>query len=114
MCKTLPPPHRPGSQLARLQARSQARYLRWSIDIERAPRPPHPWRGCVCREDAGFGCRCICHGFGAPRPGIKVRWVPGQHAAVITDITTRESKTRGQLNRERRQREAERRQRRLL
>ena len=89
----------------------------WPIDrTDDAPPPPHGWQQCVCARDevAALACKCACHGV-KPRPFAKRRrWTPGQVYACVIDFTTRERKSPGELNKERKARIASRRQPRLF
>ena len=93
------------------------RYLGWRVDLdEDTTPPPHGWRQCACARDelAALTCKCPHHGA-QPLPFSKRRhWKPGLPYACIIDFTTRERKSPGQLNRERRARIAVQRQPRLL
>ncbi len=83
--------------------RMTARAIRlcWHLDPQYT-RPPHAWKRCTCAGDElrALACTCACHGKARRQPGRR-RYFPGMPYARITDIITRETRTPGQLNRER-------------
>ncbi len=58
-------------------ARDRARGLGWHVDVETAPRPPHPYGACGCAKGRTPAlvvrfvpwtvCLCACHGRGGVR-----------------------------------------------
>lgn len=90
--------------------RYRARLNGWAIDPQEVAPPPHAWRQCPCQQDLSLnGCACECHGHKPLPIPLRRRW-NGQCTARIIDIVTRDKRTPGELNRERRERVASTRQ----